>query len=80
MRMHIRDKFGDIRMRGDVMNELWKFVEDAVDSLPEQSSPVAAQRKKGKKAARTRDDDDNDDDMDVDNEYRPKKAKKQKKN
>ncbi|KAI0644548.1 hypothetical protein C8Q79DRAFT_1001865 [Trametes meyenii] len=70
MRTHIRKKYPDIRMRNDIVRDLWDFVEEILDAEPDPRPS----KKKGRKA-RAREDDD---DMDFDDEYRPKKQNKRK--
>ncbi|KAI0666543.1 hypothetical protein C8Q78DRAFT_1107604 [Trametes maxima] len=64
MRTHIREKYMDIRMRNDVVRDLWDFVEAVLDA---ESEPQPS--KKGRKARAREDDEDN---------YRPKKQNKHK--
>ncbi|KAI0768751.1 hypothetical protein BD413DRAFT_614251 [Trametes elegans] len=73
MRNHIRSKFPDIRMRTDIVKELWAFVEEVLDAeCLDPPPPKAPSRKKGKKA-RVRDYDDEDDDEGA--AYRARKRK-----
>ncbi|RDX45607.1 hypothetical protein OH76DRAFT_1465730 [Lentinus brumalis] len=71
MRTHIRQKFSDVRMRRDIIKELWTFVDALADSVPVQETKP---KKKGKER-RARDDDDES----MDDDYRPKKQSKKKK-
>ncbi len=71
MRTHIRQKFSDVRMRRDIIKELWTFVEALADSVPVQETKP---KKKGKER-RARDDGDES----MDDDYRPKKQSKKKK-
>lgn len=75
MRNHIRAKYQDIRMRNDIIRDLWIFIDKVLDQQddPPPSSKKATGSKKGKKV-RARDDD-----MDTeDEEYKPKKQAKRK--
>ncbi|KAI0779947.1 hypothetical protein C8Q74DRAFT_1367755 [Fomes fomentarius] len=68
MRMHIREKYQDIRNRSDIVKALWEYV-DALDEYPK----AVSKPKKGKKVKRNEEEDE----MDLDEDYRPgKKAKK----
>ncbi|RPD78541.1 hypothetical protein L226DRAFT_531882 [Lentinus tigrinus ALCF2SS1-7] len=79
MRTHIREKFPDVRMRSDIVKELWSFVETLADTVPTQP---AKSKKKGKGKEKRRADDDaygyDDDRMSLDDDYRPKKQSKKK--
>ncbi len=67
MRMHIREKYQDIRNRSDIVKALWEYV-DALDDYPK----AVSKPKKGKKVKRNEEEDE----MDLDEDYRPgKKAK-----
>ncbi|KAI0356390.1 hypothetical protein OH77DRAFT_1401547 [Trametes cingulata] len=76
MRNHIRAKYQDIRMRNDIIRDLWAYVEEVLDE-DTTTRPAASSSKKGKKA-RGRGQDDDDDDMNYDDDYRPKKQSKRK--
>ncbi|KAI0373428.1 hypothetical protein BV20DRAFT_1049842 [Pilatotrama ljubarskyi] len=75
MRNHIRAKYQDIRMRNDIIRDLWAYVEEVLeeDAAP---PPAASSSKKGKKTRRRGGDDD--DDLDFEDEYRPKKQNRRK--
>lgn len=78
MRTYIRGKYADVRMRSDILRELWAFVESLADGAPMPApSQQVKSKKKGKDKRRTRDDDD-DDEMSVDDDNRPKKQSKKK--
>ncbi|CDO77687.1 hypothetical protein BN946_scf184969.g38 [Trametes cinnabarina] len=76
MRNHIRSKYQDIRMRNDIIRDLWSFIEETADSdeVPQRTNKVASSSKKGRKSRARKNADD--DDMDMD--YRPKKQSKAK--
>ncbi|KAI0712931.1 hypothetical protein C8T65DRAFT_774412 [Cerioporus squamosus] len=73
MRTHIRQKFSDVRMRSDIIKELWSFIETLADTPPAQPS-----KKKGKEKVRKAREDDDEDGMSLDEDYRPKKQSKKK--
>ncbi|KAH9858569.1 hypothetical protein C2E23DRAFT_880039 [Lenzites betulinus] len=75
MRTHIRGKFQDIRMRNDIIRELWVFIESVLDGETVAQPAKASGSKKGKKARRTNPGDDEDE---MDEDYRPKKQNKRK--
>ncbi|KAI0829915.1 hypothetical protein BC628DRAFT_1337206 [Trametes gibbosa] len=75
MRNYIRNKFQDIRMRNDIIRELWVFVESILDEEAAPRSAKATGSKKGKKVRRNTDDADDDE---MDDDYRPNKQSKRK--
>lgn len=76
MRNHIRTKFQDIRMRNDIIRELWNFVNEVADEGDASQPPAKAtsSSKKGKKSRARKEN--GDDDMDLD--YRPSKQSRNK--
>ncbi|KAH9894920.1 hypothetical protein C8Q73DRAFT_790119 [Cubamyces lactineus] len=73
MRSYIRNKFQDIRMRNDIISELWNFLNRMEDNDNEPRPAKASSSRRGK-GARARHDED--DDIDSDDNYRPKKSKR----
>ncbi|KAI8975860.1 hypothetical protein BD414DRAFT_580593 [Trametes punicea] len=77
MRNHIRAKYQDIRMRNDIIRDLWDFVNEIADrEVVPQQTKAAGSGKKGRKSRGRRDEDE--EDMDFDDDYRPKKQSKRK--
>ncbi|KAL7281120.1 hypothetical protein PYCCODRAFT_1412919 [Trametes coccinea BRFM310] len=76
MRNHIRTKFQDIRMRNDIIRELWNFINEVADEGDASPPPAkaASSSKKGKKSRARKEN--GDDDMDLD--YRPSKQSRNK--
>lgn len=68
MRTDIRKKHPDIRLRTDIIRDLWLLVEAAAEGIDRKEKRV---KKKGR---RTRDDQDVD--MDYDEDYRPQKQRR----
>lgn len=74
MRNHIRAKYQDIRMRNDIIRDLWIFIDKVLDQQDDPPPPKKATGSKKGKKVRPRDDD-----MDTeDEEYKPKKQAKRK--
>ncbi|KAI0633716.1 hypothetical protein C8Q77DRAFT_1157884 [Trametes polyzona] len=76
MRKHIREKYQDIRMRNDIIRDLWAYIENALEQQEnkEVARPAKASGSKKGKKARARDDDDDE----SDETYKPKKQTKHK--
>ncbi|OJT09386.1 hypothetical protein TRAPUB_14134 [Trametes pubescens] len=74
MRNHIRAKYQDIRMRNDIIRDLWTFIDKVLDQQDTTPPPKKATGSKKGKKVRARDED-----MDTeDEEYKPKKQAKRK--
>lgn len=74
MRNHIRAKYQDIRMRNDIIRDLWTFIDKVLDQQDATPPPKKATGSKKGKKVRARDED-----MDTeDEEYKPKKQAKRK--